>query len=770
MRAGSASGRLGGAAPKPETMPAPSETTLEMQNPLDYNADEDAHAAHAADEEEGAGVVVANQSTAHRAACANMLMRERTLTEQAELYMVAHMAGNVDEVCKKLDSDGSGYLGREEICRVLGEFRQLCGAENNINDSMVETIFKEIAAKVKTWDSFYPDQVSLTEFRTWYGDSSHRIRDQVTEKFYEVTAHTGSMFAKQQVMTLFENEFGRTPDAAELDEVWMEMLEMSKDRDMQIISLDEFLNWYHNSEFMTLWVDLKELEDVEGRQQLGCTRLSTVEKLSLGKTVGMGLLDNWSDAAVMVSFFLSGDKGWFWTGVCIQATSGAIAGILLAYGMSQLTEGRNNVSTVKHLPKTVPLGVIGLAPVVAATYEFFHTLQERLTLGGPQTICPENNAAGDEVTLRILRPPGLKGQWVTTVIPEGVGPMQFFRLRAFKNVDAPRLQVITPTPSSNMDRNQDQEQQHEEEHEHKEQPEQEQQRDLKVEQERDLKVEQGQDQPHLEEEGLTLSVFMKMFAFQELILEALPQSCLQTYVGVAYGEFNYSSPDFSWLLVVSVGTAFIFAGMNIWGVETLGRADDLPPSMLRAFTAYGAVTILGRASQVGSMVFGNALLLCAYKAWAIPSIAVTVILLGLLALSHHDHGQGQVAHGLLLNVFQFMFTCGIAAVFFSDMPHSDNNYADRGQSDGSSTASQNYNCRERRSGITSYFATMGCTAVFMTLSFLLDPKFGYGKTDETRAQLNEQIAKEKLGASEDDSVETASGTVEDLLAVVDMAM
>ena len=54
--------------------------------------------------------------------------------------------------------------------------------------------------------------------------------------------------------------------------------------------------------------------------------------------------------------------------------------------------------------------------------------------------------------------------------------------------------------------------------------------------------------------------WLKTFALVELVLEGLPQSCLQTYVGISYGSFSPSAEDFSALLVLSVILSFLSSG------------------------------------------------------------------------------------------------------------------------------------------------------------------------------------------------------------------
>ena len=52
------------------------------------------------------------------------------------------------------------------------------------------------------------------------------------------------------------------------------------------------------------------------------------------------------------------------------------------------------------------------------------------------------------------------------------------------------------------------------------------------------------------------------------------------------------------------------------------------------------MTLLGRATQVGSLVFGNALFMCAYRGWAVFPLVLSCVVLALLEseakLKHSD--------------------------------------------------------------------------------------------------------------------------------------
>jgi len=166
----------------------------------------------------------------------------------------------VDQTFRRVDTDNNGKLERDEIRQVLNELRNAVdGAEGCVTDAMVNEIFKEIAEKVKAWDDSEPDKVSLEEFRCWYGDSAHRIRDQVTDKFNEIDVDQSGRLNRDEIIQLLELGKNQAPTSDEVDGLWAEMV--SEDRESGDgdgeISLNEFLAWYNNSNYMTAWVELQ---------------------------------------------------------------------------------------------------------------------------------------------------------------------------------------------------------------------------------------------------------------------------------------------------------------------------------------------------------------------------------------------------------------------------------------------------------------------------------------------------------------------------------
>ena len=188
----------------------------------------------------------------------SMLTAERSLAEQAELHLVAHVQGGVDKVFKECDTDGSGCLCRAEIKQVINQLRAEAGDTAEVTDADVDEIFAEIENKVPSWDASTPDAVSLEEFRIWYGESSERIREQVVDKFSTIDTDGSGKLCKDEIRELLASAHGQTPSAMEVDSLWEEMLSEEKtDGEDGEISLDEFMNWFNDSEYLTSWLDLQ---------------------------------------------------------------------------------------------------------------------------------------------------------------------------------------------------------------------------------------------------------------------------------------------------------------------------------------------------------------------------------------------------------------------------------------------------------------------------------------------------------------------------------
>lgn len=707
-----------------------------------------------------------------------MLAAERSLAEQAELHLVAHVQGGVDEVFREYDTDRSGSLYRDEIKQVINHSR---GDTADVTDAEVDDIFAEIENKVTSWDSKRPDSVSLVEFRIWYGESSERIRDQVVDKFRTIDTDGSGKLRKDEIRELLLSTFGQTLPEEEADSLWEEMLSEEKsDGEDGEISLDEFMNWYFDSKYLTSWLDLRIIDRGAVEAQLGCGGLSFIEKLSLGKSVGMGLVDNWSDFAVMATFYDNDDVRWFQASLSVQIVSGLISGMLMAWGLGHLTEMR----ATNRGPLGVALGLTGLGPVATSMLG----LQSAKVILPPKALPAAVARAVDAADASKMSERS-EADAISNPVVDDSKPDHTLDDVNVVGANAPEPQGIKQAATA-----------------------------------------------HLAPAAvITISSFLKVFAIVELVFETLPQSCLQTYIGVSYGEFDPESDDFNPMLVASVGISFTFGGLTLFGLECVERNHYLPvKKKLSALSVYGMISIIGRASQLGSLVLGNSLVLCAVKQAAVVPVACSILLLGGIATSHHvfqnadgtevhrivlsegqkcrcpggakagdevtvaveyprkDRGQSvtcvipdgvgpdqlfyppgvsdiSIPIGPLTTRYRFIVTNVLHLVFlgclwytFHYTEHVDNNYADKSRDDGSWNAPQHFDCRERFG--TEAFAVMSLISLFFTVSDVFhDPYYGCGIDDETREKLHALRVKEE--AAEEVALEGV-GIVEDVLAVV----
>ena len=99
------------------------------------------------------------------------------------------------------------------------------------------------------------------------------------------------------------------------------------------------------------------------------------------------------------------------------------------------------------------------------------------------------------------------------------------------------------------------------------------------------------------------------------------ESFLQTYVGVAYGMFDPSSPTFSYQLPASVTVSLLGAGSTVFGLEaemrnkaasaTASRAAygrEIKKELVSSGSRYGIVGLLLRTAQVTALIFWISLL------------------------------------------------------------------------------------------------------------------------------------------------------------------
>ena len=110
------------------------------------------------------------QTSTWRSGLWTILMSESSLADMAELHLVSHVRGEVDETFKKYDADNSGTLDSGELKKVLEDLRvEAGGSKDEVKDDDVKKMLAEISEKIKDgWDAAKADQVSLDEFKKWY--------------------------------------------------------------------------------------------------------------------------------------------------------------------------------------------------------------------------------------------------------------------------------------------------------------------------------------------------------------------------------------------------------------------------------------------------------------------------------------------------------------------------------------------------------------------------------------------------------------------------
>eukprot|EP01043_Picozoa_sp_COSAG02_P008697 COSAG02_NODE_283_length_25709_cov_24.523311_16_plen_1395_part_00 len=249
-----------------------------------------------------------------------------------------------------------------------------------------------------------------------------------------------------------------------------------------------------------------------------------------------------------------------------------------------------------------------------------------------------------------------------------------------------------------------------------------------------------------------LLIVLKVFTVLELMLETIPQSMMQVYVGVAYGQLDPHSQNFSYVLAGSVVWAFIVAGNTLFGVELLERSRTGHSSFeVKLLSKYGLATVLLRASQTAALIFSVALLACAAKARAIGAVVVSIVVyigLGVEAMtrSHRTDisntesclqcccecftylgGFAPQKSVLGLLVWGFIHACwvGTMACLFYSIDHVDNNYANSSLPEtGYRDSPQHYDCHDRTSGLYPAALAFVLSVLFLVGVAALDPAFG----------------------------------------------
>ena len=102
---------------------------------------------------------------------------------------------------------------------------------------------------------------------------------------------------------------------------------------------------------------------------------------------------------------------------------------------------------------------------------------------------------------------------------------------------------------------------------------------------------------------------LKYFLALELFVEGLPQSTLQSYVGISYGRFDFGTSVFDLFLFVTFIVGMLQAGQTYAEIFRLKIEHEI----FREWTLYRVICILYRTAQTTSFVLWSALMYCGFK-------------------------------------------------------------------------------------------------------------------------------------------------------------
>ena len=156
----------------------------------------------------------------------------------------------------------------------------------------------------------------------------------------------------------------------------------------------------------------------------------------------------------------------------------------------------------------------------------------------------------------------------------------------------------------------------------------------------------------------------------------------RTYVGVAYGEFDPSSPTFTLLLPVSVSVSLLGAGSTAVGFEAMGRNEGTEERVDRRMwhdmstyvhtsvslgSRYGIVALLLHTARAAALIFWIALLGCAVKGGAWWAMLLGVVIFGYMVHEAASRREIEsVCLALVLSAVHLGLLGGMVALFFGD--------------------------------------------------------------------------------------------------------
>ena len=153
-------------------------------------------------------------------------------------YIVAseYIIGDVKETFSRVDTDGSGFIDKEELAAVL----QKLGGK--VTDEEVDKCYTEL-------DTNSDGQIDYAEFKDWYLRSENRIEADVMQIFNRYDRDDNGKIEIDELknlMTACQGDNSAEPPSHEDVENARKMLDANNDGQ---ITKEEFMTWYKGSKF-----------------------------------------------------------------------------------------------------------------------------------------------------------------------------------------------------------------------------------------------------------------------------------------------------------------------------------------------------------------------------------------------------------------------------------------------------------------------------------------------------------------------------------------
>eukprot|EP00815_Leptocylindrus_aporus_P009211 CAMPEP_0116063502 /NCGR_PEP_ID=MMETSP0322-20121206/8465_1 /TAXON_ID=163516 /ORGANISM="Leptocylindrus danicus var. apora, Strain B651" /LENGTH=633 /DNA_ID=CAMNT_0003549157 /DNA_START=47 /DNA_END=1945 /DNA_ORIENTATION=+ len=182
-----------------------------------------------------------NRHATFRAGVLKLLHDPYSWLNTAGVGIVSKIAGDVGEVFRRIDANGDGYLGFDELRSIFQEL------DMSLSDDELLEVIKQV-------DEDGDGLINEAEFANWYIRSENRMRNKVQQLFKRFDADKNGTIDRHEVRSLLETLEPRVTDE-DVDEA---LREMYLEGDTETVSYDEFEKWYSQSLF---WENQKK--DIE---------------------------------------------------------------------------------------------------------------------------------------------------------------------------------------------------------------------------------------------------------------------------------------------------------------------------------------------------------------------------------------------------------------------------------------------------------------------------------------------------------------------------